>query len=879
MRPPRAPAHRLVARPASRAPFRFRNRSNAERSWPGIQHCDRHVSPPPYTLSFALGFSALALGGVHTPVLLSCATALALGATLQLRRRGSGGPSPAAGWAWAALVGYCLLQLCPVPLGWLEVVAPRNADTWVRSLRPWGEPPPAWLPLSLAPGRTWVEALKVASFGLAFYLGHCWARQRGCAGPRRLVFGCALAVAAVTLAHRAFAADSLYGWYQLADATDRAPLPNGNSRAGYLLLGLFCGLPDTLGRQRHSPLAAGGLALLGLELLLCESRSGTACLALGLVSAGLWLPWSRGPEGGPRKRRRASPARAGFVRRLSSLGLAVGAVTAVYQTVSRQGGLGGLLSDSSSKRGLLSSAGELAQDFWRFGAGRGAFGSVFPTVQTDSHAQSYEHAENFVLQWASEWGLGAAALAAGGLGLLFAGALRRVGLRDRAGSGLSPHQSRQRRCCVLGLFWLTVQNGLDLGFELPAVSMAAAALLGALGSGPATASPAPREFRLRANPAPWAVLVVSAGLCAAGSSLWGCPSLPRVRQALRSEAVALAPVDPRELPALRQAVGWFPGAPYFPLLAAGLAQQAGLDALPWAALALERAPRSVDAHRAVAEALAARGARRQALATLRLAAELPSSSTKALASSIWRVARNAKEAQAAVPGGQAGTALLAALGHLSLPPRAARRSFLQAALERAPDSLGVRLALARNWLSQAGPLSAITPKPQNRQRTDEPSSRSHALLQALALLQGHGGTDPNARVLEARVLAALGRTGASERLLRQVCRTRSQGPCPQAWLELDLSLEREAGASANAWLATACANARACSRTHRQIGQLYTKHGKLGLALRHYRQASVEAPSRAAYLELAEAAERAGEAGTAHRARQRADSLRLVSAP
>jgi len=42
------------------------------------------------------------------------------------------------------LTAYTALQCVPMPIGWLAVIAPHNADVWSRALSPLHEPGPSW---------------------------------------------------------------------------------------------------------------------------------------------------------------------------------------------------------------------------------------------------------------------------------------------------------------------------------------------------------------------------------------------------------------------------------------------------------------------------------------------------------------------------------------------------------------------------------------------------------------------------------------------------------------------------------------------------------------------------------------------------------------
>ncbi|HVZ34406.1 MAG TPA: hypothetical protein VG963_18385, partial [Polyangiaceae bacterium] len=95
---------------------------------------------PFYTLALALWFSARGAGGIHMPVLVAFAVLVATSGILSLFPAGltAHGPAAVAGRRWAGslagvvlpLAVLCLLQALPLPLPWLEALAPRNADLW-----------------------------------------------------------------------------------------------------------------------------------------------------------------------------------------------------------------------------------------------------------------------------------------------------------------------------------------------------------------------------------------------------------------------------------------------------------------------------------------------------------------------------------------------------------------------------------------------------------------------------------------------------------------------------------------------------------------------------------------------------------------------------
>ncbi|HKO95108.1 MAG TPA: lipid A core--O-antigen ligase, partial [Polyangiaceae bacterium] len=418
-----------------------------------------------YTLALALGLSALAAGAVHLGILAAFAVLVIASGLLATRED----PPNSAPWGsrelvatgvWSCLAAVCLLQSVPLPLDWVRTLAPDNADIWARALRPWNLPEPALAPLSLAPGRSVVEALKAASYALSFAVAFQLGRQGKLRHLAWVGFGAALSVGLVTAAHQISGAQHLYGTYQPVDAYDAAPLLNANNRAGYLNLGFFCGL-GLLFHAGARPLAAlvgSGLVLLAAEILLCESVGGSGCLAIGLVLAALL------PRGNPRRQGRPELGRwlqAGIV-------IAIGLVALGMAFAARRSTLG-WSGQTFEKLELFSGAWRLAREHFGFGVGRGAFGSVFAAYQGPNQQGISEHVENFPIQWAAEWGIPVTLSALLALGWSLWPLLSK-----------RTFSSPVRRCTLIGCVVLLLQNQVDLGLEIPAVAALLCSLLGAL---------------------------------------------------------------------------------------------------------------------------------------------------------------------------------------------------------------------------------------------------------------------------------------------------------------------------------------------------------------------------------------------------------------
>src|SRR5690606_12600456 len=103
----------------------------------------------------------------------------------------------------------------------------------------------------------------------------------------------------------------------------------------------------------------------------------------------------------------------------------------------------------------------LIADYWLFGIGRGAFGSVFPAYAPPMGNKFYLYPENIAVQWVSEWGAPIALLAA----LAFVWAFRPRHVRIR-GDSLGA-------AAATGIAMLLLQNLVDFGLERAATPLAA----------------------------------------------------------------------------------------------------------------------------------------------------------------------------------------------------------------------------------------------------------------------------------------------------------------------------------------------------------------------------------------------------------------------
>ncbi len=828
--------------------------------------------------------SVLALGAVHLPVLVVVA-ALSFGAaavalyhqaleprgTHHGRPRGLSVPLPAL--VCAGLAAYTLLQALPLPIRTLELLAPSTADVWERCLLPFGEAGPRWASLSLDPGASLVEALKWATYAAVFTTATAVSARHGASWGVTMVFGAALAAAVTTLGHGLADATRVYGLYQpkmAVVAWHVGPLLNPNNLAGYLNLGALCGLGLMLSDRPVIPrwLAGVGVALIvGIEVT-SASRGGVVALPVGVVALALF---TRRRRGGGLHHRSDSAPRLPLSSRVSSL--MIGAAVAGGAVFAFLGGTAKtwaeLYDTDVSKLSMMLWVKPLVREHPFFGIGRGAFESVFPLYRTVPGNLVYTHAENFVVQWIAEWGLPVGLLALGAFAWAFAP--RRVGV----------HQSALAAGAWCGVAVLLLQNFVDLGLEIPAVSLAAATVLGSLW-GDARWAPAAGWRRstdgplapARARLIPLVVAAVGAAL-AIGAVVVGRRDVVADRGAARDALEAAFPATgpaaggstalraAREV--LHRAMRRHPAEPYFPLVGATLAFRARSESpIPWLQRSLERAQINGRAHLLLAEVLAERGNAAQARLELRLAMEDDPGTMSTGAKLVLGWTRDFDALLEVVPDGERGSRPLAVLGGLlsTLPPSARRPGDAElaarcdrAAIDRDPTFTEPRVREAQRRIDalSAGSGSTLC--------ADREACRAQIEEQADAI----AAADPESSVplfLRGRMLIADDRAEEAERMLEKACeRATDRTPCLELRALAASKVAEPAllDAASKELLGAACSTQAACAGTATWLSGLRASRGEHGLALTLLARAAREEPgSDARWFRLADAASQAG---------------------
>lgn len=506
-------------------------------------------------------------------------------------------------WVLSGMGILCLLQALPLPLSWVQYLSPTAGETWARSLLPFAETP-RFAALSIDPGASLAEALKWLSYANCFVLASRVRARHGSSALATLLVAAGALVALLTLLHGAGNFRLVYGLYEPSFKVARfsvGPLLNSNNLAGYVCLGLFAGCSVLLGPKSLVPKAtvAAGMAVMLTALLLSGSRAGIMACSVGATALLL----------AARRSMVVSSRAASALRIAMPMGAAL-LLIAMLGSARRPDAL--TAADVERKVAVWKwSLGMIREHAW-FGVGRGAFESAFPPYRealARDWTTTFSHAENFIVQWTSEWGV------------LFGGILSVMTAAYAAQQWWRSQRELHRFALLTGFCVLLLQNLADLGLELPALCFAA--ILAMVGGGRSAELSSRPDVSL-ARQRSWlpSVLLCVVWLAAPLLARW---PVNAERQALATSYASLDLKNPnakREYrSALFAAMRRHPGEAYFPLMGAVVAQRSGSDnPLPWISRALERAPLSGPVHLALAEIVARHGALSQAMLHLRLAA-------------------------------------------------------------------------------------------------------------------------------------------------------------------------------------------------------------------------------------------------------------------
>jgi tetratricopeptide (TPR) repeat protein len=418
-------------------------------------------------------FAPQLLGGVlpWTVALITGASLVCL-AFLVLRAPAAQARFPRLGWLFLLLCAWTGVQALPLPCRMVAWLAPDSAAK-IRGAYGVLHENASLCTLTQDPGATRLELGK--SLAIAATFAACW--LFAASGGRRRVYwfvaASTLAMSVVALGHALLEEDRVFGSYtpvHVARQILLAPLMNPNNLGAFAALGvpLWIGLTYRDSRPNVRLLGYVALALTSATTILSLSRGAIGQLVLsGLVMA--WfvyrqsaLATANDPRRAARpKRRTGPPVRELALATAGAAGLGVGAYV-VGQDVLRD------FRDSHlDKLDLIGSALRFAFAHGLTGVGRGAFSSAFISFQASTVRFTY--AENFVAQWAADWGVPVTITI-----LVMVARDLSLALRDRR---MRP--SLAQLGAVTGLAAWTAQNLVDFGFEMLGEAVVASALLAA----------------------------------------------------------------------------------------------------------------------------------------------------------------------------------------------------------------------------------------------------------------------------------------------------------------------------------------------------------------------------------------------------------------
>ena len=794
--------------------------------------------------------SALLLGGALPVLYLPfAAISLLLAATLVLQQRKRTAVSVAPVILMGCLGAYSLLQSLPLPISWVSALSPMVADIWQRALLPAGKSIHS-ASLSLDPAASLFEAIKWASYAAVFLIGSRLSQRRGAFLGLAIVFGSAVLLALVSLGHAVAGATTVFGLYTPTFQIEpgrASPLVNPNNLAGYLNLGALIGMGLMFSRKPPaSRWALGtGLAIVVAMSIRTASRGGilTLLVGLGLFAALIGLNKRRGPSSN------------------RMIAYATSALLVVAAAIAVVGGdhifWASLVSENFEKFRIHRWTIPLIRDHAWLGIGRGSFESVFPAYRPATPANIvFAHPENFALQWASEWGIPVSVAASAAWTWFFG--FGRLGItRSSSSAG-----------ALCGVVALLLQNLVDLSLELPAVGVATALTLGCLWGG------APRRQKHR--PSRWTPIVL------AGAFIGSLVLIPvllvrgpsnvasdrhTVRRLLQARIEDPSAFNREQLhTAIIRQVERHPADYYFPLVGAFEARLDGGNPIPWIQRALERGPTVGRTHVLLGEVLLSRGLRSQGFMELRMGYEHEPPLAKLVAGIATKHSQEARELMRVVPDGQPGVMLLTEIATLlTNPTDAADREVLDMeALQRDPALIDQRSRVVDARLKQIQEGAPIC------------SDAERCWTEIEGHINELGRYAPSStRSVQYRARVALARGNPNEALamLEEGC----QRPVERdVCLRLRIDALQKAGARGA--LATAlesypdavCVSPSSCAGAHAWVGQFHAQLGNQQQAVSSLEKAARAEPTAARWLELADAAVRAGLRNTASMALQEA---------
>jgi hypothetical protein len=542
------------------------------------------------TVTLPMVLAPLLLAGALLPGQIAIAAAFGLAAiglgvwAYRAHRRVDLG---VAGAAVVAAAVWTLVQALPWPRAVVEGVLPEavaNADEASVLVH---EEPDSWLPPSVAPEATQRAALHGLAIASALLAGLLAAAMGGRAVVLRGAVVATVVAGIVSLAHVTSAAERVFGLYAPRHAASPVwgPILNPNHLAALLAFGvpIALGIALDVKREERGPWLVGAL-FLGATAIVTLSRSGIASLAggVGLFAVAAFAQRRRLAE------QAWSAAIAAGITVLVAVGLGLYAALDRWLTL--------LPRESFDKIRTIGRALEFALGAPALGYGRGAFSAAF--VAEHGSNVRFEHPENFLAQWATEWGVIPALALLVALAVAWSRALR--GARSFAQLG-----------ALAAVAALALHDLVDFAGEMPGIATVASATFGA------ALLPTVRTERGQTGPLAIVVGATSVLLALVFVPRAGASATFEAHDDALRELLAAGHWDAARQRADR-AMLEHPAEPAFALLGAYASAADGRsDTGAWLNAAMRRAPAWHAPHLVAARWLLARGARGQALLEMR----------------------------------------------------------------------------------------------------------------------------------------------------------------------------------------------------------------------------------------------------------------------
>jgi tetratricopeptide (TPR) repeat protein len=798
-----------------------------------------------WALAASIAGSALAVGTVHTMTLCVVTAVLAGAATLAwwgaepMRVRP---PATLLLCVGVGLVAYTLFQCVPMPVRWLAVIAPHNADVWSRSLAPLHEAGPAWAPVSLDPAASRIEVVKGVAYLLAFVTALRVAHRReGVAFLSATIAATGILLALAAVLHPAFGAHKLFGVYEPGPGIAErhiAPLMNPNNLAGYINVAFCLAMSASLSREARVPraIAVAVTVLLAVTQAWVASRGGVIALVLGaLTVAALALS--------ERVKRRDPTA---WLSAGCGVAVVLGAVSIVVATSTDA--KSELSITDVSKFSVLVDVARMLPAYGIFGAGRGAFESVFPQFRDAVNHLTVTQPENIVAQWVAEWGVPVGVVGLAGV----VTALRPTAVLARSSTAGGAWAA---------LAAIAVQNMADFSSEIPGVMLTVVVCGAIVTAGSAGVAPAWRVGRWPRSPSAvaWTAALAGGLAVVSGLTALGCHVHEDRRRLYEAALVERVQRDPMHA-LVRAAMLRHPAEPYLPFVAGLRAMHAGDESpVPWLGATLERARVYGPAHLLLARIVAPRSPS-QARLEYRLALEQSHEISGMVAEEAPRLVGSFDDAMELVPDGANGIGMLESLVVSSALP-----SRLPAACVRLDDELGRRAPTMAGPSVRAAENAVSDLESGDGSPWCQGEARAGCIDRALTLVSKVEELEPtqcNGYVLEARALSVAGEPSRAMARLESVAdRVADRVVCLRALAGLARASRDEGRLDAvlGEIARAGCAQDNECLGNLLWVAQVQEQRGSLRRALSAYKRAHERAPDDDSLLEnAARLAARAG---------------------